>query len=504
MTCTFVLLLAFIFQPIGLGNTDFEEVIGDPLQPGTFSIGTLPAEPDPEKPVIVFVQGLTNNSTTWYEDNDMYSLALEDGYETAFVELYDSGGEPKSYWDNGEMLAQQLEDISNYFLGKTLAVVGYSKGGIDAQVALIHEGKHHLVSDVVTIGSPHHGSELADLANSFWAGWLANLIGANSEGTQSLQTGVMNNFRAETDFLSETELNNYYTIAGENTGSWFSSYWWGSQFISGPSDGVVSVESAHLPYGDMLAIGDWNHGNVHYGSNALPIFKDHLTTEAQTSANSFDHPFFEADDEELDLFIRGGEHIGTTEETFFVENNVEALTINWMSSTKLDAIELVEPGKNNETTYDIVQLEDQEFFNGAWHHMIEIDSPQTGEWVIRSHTEEDSAYLLLVNYDSSLNHDLTIENHTKGWRVDTGFKQRSNTIDISYRVDFAPGKIGENKRITPQQSSHETDDEFVTITDQGEGTYNVTIDIEGTTPSGDKFQRTSVQTIYLDENGNAY
>ncbi|MFN7253174.1 MAG: esterase/lipase family protein [Anaerobacillus sp.] len=222
ISLTITLLFTLAFQ--SLASSHFHETIGQGNQPGTIHIGTLPAEPNPEKPVLVFVQGLTNNSTTWYQGNNMYDLARQNGFETAFVELYDSGGTPKSYWDNGAILANQLEQISEYFGGKKLVIVGYSKGGVDAQVALIHEGKHHLVSDVVTIGSPHWGSELADLANSSSLGWLAALIGQNSEGTRSLQTGVMNHFRAITDNRWEVNQNRYYTIAGNRAGPFFSNY----------------------------------------------------------------------------------------------------------------------------------------------------------------------------------------------------------------------------------------------------------------------------------------
>ncbi|WP_280770729.1 esterase/lipase family protein [Salipaludibacillus daqingensis] len=515
VSMTFILLLAFAYQTVGLTDSSFEEVIGDPLVPGTISIGTLPENPEEDKPVIVFVQGLTNNSTTWYQDNDMYTLAQEEGYETAFVELYDSGGSPKSYWDNGEMLANQLEDISEYFNGKKLVIVGYSKGGVDAQVALIYEGKHPLVSDVVTIGSPHHGSELADLANSTSLGWLANLIGQNSEGTQSLQTGVMNHFRAETDSRWETQQNNYYTIAGTRAGPLFSSYWWGGTVIPGESDGVVSLESTHLPYGNMLAIRNWNHGEVHKGSNALPIFKDHLSTSEPMENVAYDHMFEASNEEDLDLLVRGGAQFGSAEESFFVENEVEKITVNWMSATELDKVEITKPGTKETVMHDVEGEPDTEYFAGAWHHTIEIDNPKNGEWKIRTHTEEESAYGLIVNFDSKLNNQMSFveDRDKKNWKYETDFaaanSNRNLPFEMFYEIDFVPSKGTANRQIGHKirdykQSQKQNENNRVTIPERGEGSYNATIDIEGVTPSGDKFQRTIIKSIYIDDQGEAY
>jgi pimeloyl-ACP methyl ester carboxylesterase len=514
-TMIFGLVFALVIQSVGLANSLFHETIGEPLQPGTINIGTLPANPDPAKPVLVFVQGLTNNSTTWYSGNNMYDLARQEGFETAFVELYDSGGSPKSYWDNGAMLADQLQQISDYFNGKKLVIVGYSKGGVDAQVALIYEGKHHLVSDVVTIGSPHRGSELADLANSTSLGWLAALIGQNSEGTRSLQTGVMNHFREITDSRWETQENRYYTIAGNRAGPLFSNYWWGGTVIPGPSDGVVSVASAYLPYGNMLRIGYWNHGEVHRGTNALPIFKDIISISKPMEQAAFNYTFDNESTDQLDLLVRGGAQMGTAQESFFVESDVKKLAITWMSATQLDTVEVIKPGNSEKKLYDVVGTQDTEYFNGAWIHTIEIANPKQGEWKIRTHTNEKSAYAMLVKFDSKLNKQLKFveDGNKKNWRFVTDFEpgtnHRNTPFKMFYEIDFVPAKGKSNKQLGQKirdlkQSQKQNENNDVAFSVRGEGSYNATINIEGVTPSGDKFQRTVIKSIYIDDQGNAY
>lgn len=517
LTVVVTLFMTLLFQTVGFSRSLFEETFNGEgtNNPGTIHIGTLPAKPDPNKPVLVFVQGLTNNSTIWYEGNNMYSLAQQQGFETAFVELYDSAGTPKSYWDNGAILAEQLEQISEYFGGKKLVIIGYSKGGVDAQVALIHEGKHHLVSDVVTIASPHWGSELADLANSSSLGWLAALIGQDNEGTQSLQTGVMNHFRAMTDSKWQVQQNRYYSIAGNRAGPLFSNYWFGGTIIPGASDGVVSVASTRLPYAEELAVRNWNHGEVRHGSNAFPLFNNKVQISKPMKAVAL-HDFSErTNQEELDLLVRGGAQDGFAEETFYVENDVKKITINWMSATELDSVELIRPGKKERKTYNVKSVQDTEFFQGAWHHVLEIDNPKKGEWKIRTHTEGKSAYALLVSFDSKLNKQIKFkeDGNKKNWKyvadIGPGNSRGNTPFTLFYDIHFVPEKGNANKKIGHRmrdykQSKRNNENNQIVIPYSEEGSYNMTVDIEGVTPTGDKFQRTVIKSVYIDDKGNAY
>ncbi|MFN7253175.1 MAG: hypothetical protein ACK4M9_20735 [Anaerobacillus sp.] len=219
--------------------------------------------------------------------------------------------------------------------------------------------------------------------------------------------------------------------------------------------------------------------------------------------------------EEIDLLIRGGAQYGKAEETFFVENDVKTITINWMSATKLDSVELVRAGNNERKTYEVVGVQDTEYFNGAWHHFIEIENPKKGEWKIRTHTNETSAYALLVKFDSKLNKQLKFveDGNKKNWRYIVDYepgKNRGNTpFKLFYEIDFVPGKgntnkqIGQKMRDFRQNQKHNVNNQ-VTIPDRGEGAYNITVDIEGVSPSGDKFQRTVIKSIYIDDQGNAY
>ncbi|QKS72954.1 alpha/beta fold hydrolase [Paenalkalicoccus suaedae] len=508
-----MLVLSMLVQPVGLAG-GFKSP-GNDLEPGAISIGATPAVVDPNKPVIVFVQGLTNDSTVWYQNNNMYNLAVQAGYQTAFVELFDSGGTPQSYWDNGALLADQLQQISNYFGGKKLTVVAYSKGGVDTQVALIHEGKYPLVSNVITLGSPHYGSELADLANSSGLGWLADLIGQNSPGTQSLQTATMNYFRSITDNRFERSQNNYYTIAGNRTGPAFSSYWFGSGFISGPSDGVVSVASATLPYAPMLAVGNWNHGEVNIGSNVFSIFRPQLTIGSFRVAQMEEAAREQAKvaEEELQVLVRGGEQFGEASETFYVEEEATGIVINWLSATEHDTLDLLAPGETTVETFHVESVADETmFFEGAYHHTVELDDPLAGEWTVSTATEEASAYAMLVTFDSLLNEQLhvTQSGDLKEITVEQDAPDRaqargvSRDVMLDYDITFTPEEEAETNLFGQRQTAINEQSNQVKVPELGEGLYTVTADVEGESASGTRFERTLITSIYIDEEGNTY
>ena len=162
--------------------------------PGEWYLGDTPDAVTGSRRPILFIHGFNRSSDTWYEGNDMYATAYENGYETAFIDVYPD----RSMWENGALLAQKIKEIYQYF-GEKIVVVAHSKGGLDTQVALVHYGADPYIERMITLATPFYGSQLADLAYSRWGSWLADILGSKNEATYSLQTGYMNRFRSETD-----------------------------------------------------------------------------------------------------------------------------------------------------------------------------------------------------------------------------------------------------------------------------------------------------------------
>jgi triacylglycerol lipase len=279
-------------------------------QPGTITYGPPPTSP--VKPqVLVYIHGWSAGSDTWTVGNDMPKRASQAGYRTAFVDLYSD----RSMWDNGTLLAQELRQIMAHYGTTTVTLVAHSKGGVDAQTCAVYNGMAPHISQIITLGTPHHGTPLADLAWSSWAGWLAGLIGQKNEGNRVLQTGYMAWYRGQTDGRPESRSVPMATAAGTKAGPFFSMYYWGGLAIGGTSDGVVPLSSTHNPNERKhLFDRSWNHGELPRGVNTwaylqaqIPVFS--LAMQAPVQFMDDESPALPTTepDQPLDRIYRGGQ-----------------------------------------------------------------------------------------------------------------------------------------------------------------------------------------------------
>ncbi|SCW38883.1 PGAP1-like protein [Paenibacillus tianmuensis] len=485
--------------------------------PGTWAPGATPSNLNPNYPVLLFVQGFISNAGTWYKTNDMYQMAYNNGYQTAFVELYDSGGPSKNMWDNGKLLADKIVEISKAFPGKKLVIVAHSKGGLDSQTALVHYGAYPYVSHLVTLGSPHHGSQLADLAYSNWAEWLVDLIGLKTEGTYSLQTSYMKHFRSITDSHANASKNKIYTFAGD---VWHDSnpiFLAGGLYLSifGQNDGVVTVSNAHNPKGSMVKIGPWDHKVIHNGTPMFPLIKPYLTVpagltaEAESSRQSVAQ---EANPLEWvqpgSTLIRGGKHENTAVERFLVENDVRSVTFDWIADQPADRLELIAPN-GEKRTVDVKVEQDQELFKSAWHHTAVVAKPEQGEWTLQAQSKKPGAHLLTVQYDSALSDSLKLTTEDKQkFLVETdGNELPSNKLDVRYNVRFIPeqGNPGK-KQIQPlkQQAEAGANNELDLTAAQEPGVYQTSVEVQGVTAQGVPFERSLLRSVYVDKQGGRH
>jgi triacylglycerol esterase/lipase EstA (alpha/beta hydrolase family) len=513
VTIVLFILLATVFKaPVSAGKFFNPGADGTP---GTWYVGATPDHLDPNAPVILFVQGLNSSARTWFDNNDMYVTAYNAGFQTAFVELFDAGGTSEDMWDNGQLLAELIEEIYQYF-GKPLVLVTHSKGGIDAQTALVHYGVYPYVSNVITLSSPHFGSELADLAYSSWAGWLAGILGSRSDATYSLQTSYMNYFRSITDQHPNVNKNNYYTFAGTKWGSFGSSLYWGGLYLSqyGPNDGAVTVESAFLPNGTMVKVGDWNHFTIKEGSSTFSFFAPYLTTStsmasAQMAAATVEDLTITDQTLTSGQIIRGGPFKEAGTESFLVEKGVETLTINWMSDVPVDTLEVIGPNGKREIV-TVERIEDKGIFAGAWHHVAVLQKPNAGTWKVYASDDDAQAYLLVVSLQSDISNDLVLQNkhRKKIWKLETKQKKvREKETKATYSVDFTPyqnGKSIKNRKKLKIKEPISIASEITLPTVTEAGTYQITVEIKGKTKDGYPFERTLLKSVYKDEYGNFY
>ena len=451
--------------------------------PGTWYVGAEPSWIDPAKSPIVFVHGYNNSASVWWEGNDMYETALANGYQTAFIDLYSD----RDMWENGAMLAQKLKVIYDYFGQKKLVVVGYSKGGVDAQTALVHYGAHPYVSNMITLSTPHHGTQLSDLAHSSAAWWLAALLGNNNDATRSLMTGNMSYFRSVTDGKQEAKLNRYYTLGGYKWGSFGSALYWGGLYLSsyGSNDGVVTVSSSRLPGGTIVREGAWNHTTIREGSYTFSVFKPYTMSEQPAVASAFSAAESIVAEPDTNQIVKGGKAEKAIKESFVIEDGAESFQMAFLSEKKMPSLKLSGPdGQEYKATK--IEQDKGDFFNGAWVHTFEIAKPEDGKWKV---TGPAAAYLFVVGIDSPLDVELK--------------KDKNQSVKASYNTKWIKyDRDGKKKLKEAGKGSKAGKVLDGDLTDPG--VYNLTTEITGVDAKGKPFERTVIESIYVDENGKTH
>jgi pimeloyl-ACP methyl ester carboxylesterase len=435
---------------------------------------------------ILFVHGINTSSDTWIQDNDMLPIIRGAGYQSVFIDLHPD----EDMWTNGEILAEKIREMYGS-LNEKLIIVGHSKGGIDAQSALVHYGASPYVERVVTLSTPHHGSELADLAFSKWAGWLTDALKSKTDAVFALQTAYMKGFRKETDGHDLAKGIPIYTFGGTGWGGAYSELFWGGLYLSrfGQSDGAVLVKSSRLPYAKEVAVGDWTHTEIKEGSEIFPYLKDLFLEEVK------DFHFTGASElpveGEASVLHRGGEFDGIGVESFSVEEGVERITVDWISDQRDTVYELMGPDGQEYKKWSVA-LDATRFFPDAYHHTILITQPISGRWEVKAKSSKKEHYMLSILFHK--------KGMSDGDAVVSALNGSEPSVRKTYTIHHIPMKSGKKSAalITSEDLSS------LPLADFEEGIHNITTDLEGKTVQGNEFQRTIIQTVYVDGKGNIY
>ncbi|MFA0961705.1 T9SS type A sorting domain-containing protein [Roseivirga sp. BDSF3-8] len=376
---------------------------GNAYDPGTILVGSVPANSG-SKPVIVFIHGYTGDASTWFGDNDMYDLAYNAGYRTAFVTVYPD----RSMWVNGDLFSQQLTAITNYYGVQKVVVVAHSKGGLDTDAALVHYGGYSRVNRVVTLGSPHWGSPLANLAQSGWVWWLSAVFGQVNEATYVMQTGYMDYFRSVTDPHVNNNYTDFRTVGGWDYGGslWFSGVYLsanGGSSSKGGNDGVVNYRDSRRPSSRELYSGSgdsrtkYDHFELNIGSNFWSTVRSQLpSTLARESAGSLtaanENPHATVNSNMLVLASEGGM------ERFRIDN-ARGVTIEIRQPENAsDQARIAGPftGAMRNATTERKPAEATDILPGSVMR-TQITNPENGEYFV----EAEGPYLAIVTIEDN-------------------------------------------------------------------------------------------------------
>jgi triacylglycerol lipase len=162
-----------------------------------------------------------------------------------------------------ELRAKQLADqISR--IDRRVNIIAHSMGGLDARLALSRFGLHEHVASLTTIGTPHHGTPLADAA--FVLGeWrrsrgLLNRLGLNVDGVYDVSTARMKEFNREVPDAPGVLYTNVVAAVDLDVGGVHAMLSYGHRYLLrtvGENDGVVPAVSQ--VWGETLEEVDADH-----------------------------------------------------------------------------------------------------------------------------------------------------------------------------------------------------------------------------------------------------
>jgi triacylglycerol lipase len=162
-----------------------------------------------------------------------------------------------------ELRAKQLVDQIER-IDQRVNIIAHSMGGLDARLAISRFGLHERVASLTTIGTPHHGTPLADAA--FLLGeWrrsrgLLSRLGLNVDGVYDVSTARMKEFNREVCNVPGVMYTNVVAAVDLDAGGVHAMLSYGHRYLlrtAGENDGVVPAMSQ--VWGETLEEVDADH-----------------------------------------------------------------------------------------------------------------------------------------------------------------------------------------------------------------------------------------------------
>jgi triacylglycerol esterase/lipase EstA (alpha/beta hydrolase family) len=280
----------------------------DPTQPNLF-YGAIPPN-GPNGPVLVFVHGLGGTAMDWWDvtGNDMYDLAYQYGFRTAFMSLnLDNTPNNADIQTNAAMLQVMFPKILAYFGVSKVYFVCHSKGGLDLQAAIVSPQWIGIANAVIMLGTPNQGDALADWLFSPAGNSIGQALGLLNPGVQSLETANVLALRTQWDPIFQNAKIPFYTVSGNTfacpggqtcitsvTGPILQGLTGGSS--APPNDGLVTQPETKLPtaYAMQLGVIHTDHFALRMGDNSFPFINARVMAQenqepgaAMVSTNGF-------------------------------------------------------------------------------------------------------------------------------------------------------------------------------------------------------------------------
>ncbi|MFT5645332.1 MAG: pimeloyl-ACP methyl ester carboxylesterase [Aureispira sp.] len=318
--------------------------------------GASPEYVNPNKPVIVYVHGFIDLNNAWFiPGNNMYDNTFNANQNCAFVAMTRGGG----MWQNGQLLADMLDDITQHFGVSDVVLVAHSNGGKASEVAMITHNRRHKVERVISLGTPFYGTELANVAEAPGFNLLVDLIGLGG-GMSTSTTYYMGGYaRPLLDWSWRNQPGKFINFGA-----------WGYNNGTTLARPVMTTSGALLNFlGSGAAVGG-NDGVTPYWSSSRRWGRPQWTTGHGNPVSQFDH---------LDVSLSN-----------VVWNSIEPLFTAPLSSLRANPNQVDQAAVVNETISSRLQFLSSEDKNRSFNVEKGIKDL---EMIILHHSEDDQFVL---------------------------------------------------------------------------------------------------------------
>lgn len=199
-----------------------------------------------------------------------------------------------------DLRAEQLRDRVNGVLQASGAakvhIIAHSMGGLDARHMIVDKGMSDRVATLTTIGTPHHGSAVADRieqpGGALLLQALSQVLHLNVDGVADLTTNACEQFNRRAEDAEANNAVGYQTYSSwENLHDVFAPLalsWLIVREKDGRNDGLVSVRSQE--WARDLVANDGNRKPI--VQRQFPFPADHLNEVGWWDPQEVIHPLF--------------------------------------------------------------------------------------------------------------------------------------------------------------------------------------------------------------------
>ncbi|HET7719991.1 MAG TPA: alpha/beta fold hydrolase [Acidimicrobiales bacterium] len=173
---------------------------------GGLAVGAAPAGAVPPDPVII-VAGTVSPA---FANEPLAARIRAEGYQVWIFELPGLGtGDIR---ESARALNRFADGIRSQTGAARVDLVGHSQGGLVGRAYIKYEGGATEVDSLVSLGTPHYGTSLANIARFFSLGTCVGILSCHQMATGS---SFLNDLNAGDDTVGNVRYTNIYTSFDE-------------------------------------------------------------------------------------------------------------------------------------------------------------------------------------------------------------------------------------------------------------------------------------------------